>query len=365
MQIKEFRTSLVFVPLAQPITTAIHQSHGVGCVLLELKTDEGLTGESLVFTLNGERLDSLEAMVASFSTDVVGREPHDVTAIGQKIWNRLNPIGHAGFGIAALAAIDTACWDLVGKYAGLPLHKLFGSCRDRVWTYASGGLWLSQTIDELEANANEFVDAGFRAMKIRLGSAKIATDLERVAAVRETVGPDIELLIDVNQGLSVKQAIRLGHGLEEYDIRWLEEPVPYHNLVGHARVRDQIHIDVASGETEYTTLGMHKILDAEAVDVLMPDLQRIGGLSEMRRTAAIAASYQIPFSPHLFTEYSLCIAASEPGCISTEHMPWFSPLFNECLELEDGFLIVPNRPGTGFTFNHESIAAMQDNGTRL
>ena len=359
MRITGFRTTRVSVPLAKPIATAIHRLDSVGCVLLELETDQGLTGESYVFTMNGARLGSLAEMVDSFSGLVNGRDPHDLAAIGDTVWNQLNPIGHAGFGIAALAAIDTACWDLVGKGAGQPLHKLFGACRERVWTYASGGLWLSQSIDELVAEAAGFLDAGFRAMKIRLGSERIADDVARVAAVRDAVGPDVELLSDANQGLGVKQAIRLAGELERHDIRWFEEPVVYNDLAGCAEIRASVGIDIAGGETGYTRFGMKDLLDARAVDVLMPDLQRIGGLSEMRRVAAIASGCHVPISPHLFTEHSLCLAASEPGCISLEHMPWFTPLFNEPLEIEDGHLRVPDRPGVGFTFDRQAIASLR------
>ena len=216
-----------------------------------------------------------------------------------------------------------------------------------------------QSIDEIVSEAGGLVDAGFRAMKIRLGSARIADDVARVAAVRDAVGPDIELLTDANQGLDVKHAIRLGRELERHDVRWFEEPVAYNNLAGNAEVRTSVGIDIAGGETEYTRFGMKNILDARAVDVLMPDLQRVGGLSEMRRVAAIASGYHVPVSPHLFTEHSLCIAGSEPNCISLEHMPWFSPLFNETLEIEDGYLLMPDRPGVGFTFDRQAIASLR------
>jgi L-alanine-DL-glutamate epimerase-like enolase superfamily enzyme len=217
---------------------------------------------------------------------------------------------------------------------------------------------LSQTIDELCAEASVFLEQGFRAMKIRLGARRIEDDIERVRAVREAIGPDVELLTDANQGLGVKQAIRLGRALEPFAIRWFEEPVVYNDLRGNAEVRAALDIDIAGGETGYTRFGMQAILDSGAVDVLMPDLQRIGGLSEMRRVAAIASARHVPISPHLFTEHSLCLAGSEPGCISLEHMPWFEPLFNELLEIDSGFLRIPDRPGTGFTFNQEAIRSL-------
>jgi L-alanine-DL-glutamate epimerase-like enolase superfamily enzyme len=275
------------------------------------------------------------------------------------MWDEMNPIGHKGFPIAALAAIDTACWDLIGKAAEQPLHRLFGACRDRVRTYASGGLWLSQSIDECLAQAAEFTDAGFLAMKIRLGKPSIAEDVARVRALRDAVGPDIELLADANQACGVKQAIRLGRALEEFDLGWFEEPVAYQDLAGCAEVRRALMTPIAAGETEYTRYGMRAILDARAVDVLMPDLQRIGGLSEMRRACALAAARDVPVSTHLFTEHSLCIAGAEPNCVSVEHMPWFAPLFNESMAIRDGMIDIPQRPGSGFSFNPEAIRRYQ------
>ncbi len=355
MKITRLTIQLVEVPFDRPIATSIHQMRSVGCVLLTLETDEGLQGESLVFTLNGARLKVLGQTITSFSHQVQGQDPRQVTKITQAMWNEMNPIGHAGFPIAALCAVDTACWDIIGKAAETPLHQLFGGYRNKIDTYASGGLWLSQTIDECLEQADQFVAAGFKAMKIRIGSKSITDDIERVQEIRHAVGPDVTLLTDANQGLSVRHATQLSHGLEEFNIGWLEEPVSYQNLAGHAEIRRSSPIPIASGETSYTHQGMHDILKAGAVDILMPDLQRVGGYGEFRRAAALSAAHHIPFSTHLFTEQSLCIAGSEPGCISVEHMPWFSPLFNEPLELEDGALKIPDRPGMGFTFDQSAI----------
>jgi L-alanine-DL-glutamate epimerase-like enolase superfamily enzyme len=359
MKVTKFKTTLVNLPLEKPIATAIHQMRSVGCVLLELETDQGLIGESYVFTLNGVRLKALEEMLLSFSHQVVGKDPHYLSEIGQSMWGEMNSIGHKGFTIAAWTAIDTACWDLVGKAAERPLHHLFGACRDKIKTYASGGLWLSMSIDECVEEAAGFIEAGFRSMKARVGKPTIAEDVERIAVIRNAIGPDIELMVDANQGLAVKQAIRLGRELEAFNLEWFEEPVIYTDLKGSAEIRLALDTPIAAGETEYTRYGMRDILDARAVDVLMPDLQRIGGLSEMRKVAAIAASYDMPISTHIFTEHSLCIGGSEPNCISVEHMPWIEPLFNEQMVIRDGLIDIPARPGTGFTFNREAIERYQ------
>ena len=355
MKITRFKTTLVDVPLEKPIATAIHQLKSVGYVLLELETDQGLVGESCVLTLNAARLKALHEMLLGFAHQVEGRDPYFVAEIWQDIWNEMNSIGHKGFSIAALTAIDVACWDLLGKAAGLPLHKVFGACREQVKTYASGGLWISQSIDSLLNVAAELIAAGFRSMKIRLGKLTASEDVERVRALRDAVGPEIELFADANQSLTVKQAIRLGRELEQFNLGWFEEPVIYHNHRGCAEVRAALDTPIAAGDTEYTRYGMRDILEAGAVDVLMPDLQRIGGLSEMRRVTALASSYEIPVSTHIFTEYSLCIAGSEANCISVEHMPWNAALFNESMELKDGMIVLPERPGTGFSFDKTAI----------
>ena len=354
MRIEKLSTQLVSLPLKKPIRTAIHDMRSVGCVLVSIQAD-GVVGEGFAFTLNGVRLKAFDEVIRSYAPLVEGQPVHRIEGIWESIWQAVNPMGQKGITIGALSAVDTALWDLYGKTLNQPLHHLFGSCRDRVKTYASGGLWLSQSIDELTEEAGQFIDQGFLSMKIRVGQADWRSDVERVKAVRAAIGHHIELLTDANQALNVKQAIRLARELEAYDVGWLEEPVAAHNLGGHAEVRRRVDMPIASGETEYSRYGMRAMIEAQACDVLMPDLQRIGGFSEMRRVTALAASYDLPVSPHFFTEYSQCIAGSTPGCISLEHIPWFEDLFHESMVLENGELLIPERPGTGYTFNQEAI----------
>ena len=353
MKIKKFKTQLVNLPLPRPIKTAIHDMRSVGCVLLRLHTEEGLTGESYLFTLNAARLKSFDEMLRGFEDIVVGRDPHHVTGVWEDIWREINPTGHKGVTIAALSTIDTACWDIIGKAAEKPLHHIFGACREHIPTYASSGLWLSYSLDELQTEAQRFLDQGFTAMKIRLGSASKADDVARVQAIRDVVGPDIGLLVDINQGLSPKEAIRLGRDLEAFNLIWIEEPVAAYDLEGHARVTAALDTSIASGETEYTRLGMQTMIEKKACDILMPDLQRIGGLTEMRRVGALAHAHNIPISTHFFTHESLVIAGSTPNCMSVEHIDWFTELFNEALEIKNGNLLMSQRPGTGFSFRQD------------
>lgn len=346
-------TSVVDLELAKPVGTAIHAMTSVGCVLVRVRTADGVVGESFIFALNGDRVRSLQEQVDGLATRVVGRSIFSTEGVWSDLWSTINAMGHKGVTVSAMSALDVAMWDAVGKTLGQPLHRVWGSCRDDVATYATSGLWLSQSIDELVAEAAAFVEQGFVAMKIRLGSERSADDVARVAAVRQAIGPDIELLSDLNQGLTPKAAIRLGRQLEPFNLGWIEEPVPAYDLDGHAQVRAALDTPIASGETEYTRHGMQAMLRAGACDVLMPDLQRIGGYTEFRKADAIASAWNIPTSSHFFTEHSLCLAASLPNCVSVEHCDWFAPLFNESMELRNGRLVVPDRPGTGFTFRSE------------
>lgn len=350
MKITKLQTRLVNIPLDKPIRTAIHDMRSVGCVLVSVYTDQGLVGEGFCFSLNGVRLKAFDEVLKGYAPYVEGQDADFIEGIWESIYQSLNPMGQQGVTISALAALDTALWDLQGKALDKPLHRLWGACRNRVKTYASSGLWLSQSIDELVDEAQQFVDQGFRGMKIRVGQAQWRDDVERVKAVRETIGSDIELYADVNQALNPKQAIKLGQELEAFELAWLEEPVAANNLIAHAEVRNRLVTPIASGETVYTRYGIRAMIEAQACDVLMPDLQRMGGLSEMRKASALAASYDLPVSSHFFTEHSLCFAGSVANCISVEHISWFESLFNESMELVEGELVIPDRAGTGFTF---------------
>ncbi len=355
MKITKVTTLKVEVPLKKPLITAIHRTESVGCVLVRIETDTGLVGENYVFALNKARLPVFEAMINSLEPFLIGQNPVYVEKIWEQMWVDCNPLGQKGVTIGAISALDTALWDLIGKQAGMPLYQLFGACRDKIRVYASSGLWLSQSIDELTEEAHQFIDQGFRSMKLRLGKENPREDVARAKALREAVGENIEILTDANQSMTPRQAIALARQLEEFNIGWLEEPVPAQDLAGHARILEAINIPVASGETEYTRFGMKDMLDARAVDILMPDLQRIGGLTEFRKSAALASAYNVPVSTHIFTEQSLSIAGSAPNCISVEHVDWFAPLYNESMQIEDGYILMPQGPGLGFTFDNDFI----------
>jgi L-alanine-DL-glutamate epimerase-like enolase superfamily enzyme len=203
----------------------------------------------------------------------------------------------------------------------------------------------------LQRSAADQVKAGYRAMKMRLTS-DIPQDMARVRAVREAIGPDIQLLADANQKLTVPQALKLGRLLEEFNLTWFEEPVPAHDHAGEAQIAAALDTPIASGESVYGSRGVVKMLQLRACDVLMPDLLRMGGPSEFMKAAALADAFDIPVSNHTYPEMSISLLAALPNANFLECMPWVSPVYRQRVELDGhGRAIVPDRPGWGFDFD--------------
>ncbi len=359
MKITGIRTMTVDVPLEEPVITAVHDIRSIGYVLVFVDTEAGVTGEGHLFSLPARHLAPLEAMTAVLGQSLVGEDAHRIEGIWHRLWTEVNFVGHKGVPLFALSALDMALWDARGKALGQPAHRLLGSCRDAVPAYHSGGLWLSRSRDELVAEAKTFLKQGFRAMKMRLGKPRWQEDVERAEAIRDAVGPDIRLMADANQGLDVRHALRLGRALEPVGLDWFEEPVPAYNVAGHAALAAALDTPIATGETEYTRYGFRPLIEAKAADVLMPDLGRVGGVTEFMRVGHMAQAWDLPVSPHLYSEASLQLCGALHNCDLLEYMPWSARLFGETIEFEDGRARIPDRPGLGFSFDLDALEAFR------
>jgi L-alanine-DL-glutamate epimerase-like enolase superfamily enzyme len=294
-------------------------------------------------------------MIEELADTVVGRDAGHIAEFWSRAWRDINFLGHKGVSVVGISAIDGALWDVLGKSVDLPIYRLLGGAKSTVPAYHSGGLWLSSSREELVEEAQRFAGQGFKAIKMRLGLPDPNEDIARVEEVRKAIGPSIKLMADANQGQTESGAIRLGRRLEQYDLTWFEEPLPAWDLDGLARVAAALDTPIASGETEYTRYGFRRMLELRSADILMPDLQRVGGVSEFVRVAHLAECYDVPVSSHLFPETSIQVLGGLSNGLYLEYMPWFSRLYNETLEFSNGDAIVPERPGWGFTFNQEYI----------
>jgi len=357
MKVEAVETRVVVLKPERPIGSALGQLREFGCILVTVR-GEGVAGESLVFTLNNRRTAVLRTMIEEMADLVVGQDAGHIAGFWSRAWRDINFLGHKGVSVVGISALDNALWDLFGKASGLPLYRILGGASSRVPAYHSGGLWLDRSTDALVAEALRFKDEGFRAMKMRLGLGH-DTDVARVRAVREAIGPDAVLMADANQGMTEASAIRLGRSLEEFGLRWFEEPLPAWDVEGLARVAAALDTPIASGETDYSRYAFRRMLELRTADVLMPDLQRVGGVTEFMRVAHMAEAFDIPVSSHLFPEQSLAVLGGLSNALYLEYMPWFSELFRERLEFEDGCAIVPERPGFGFTFDQDRIRHLE------
>lgn len=356
MKIVAIETCVVELPLRRPaVNSARVPIRTVGCVLVRLRTDGGADGESLLYTMRGRHTAPLRAMVDSLGELLVGEDCGQPERLWDKLWREIYFFGFTGVAVMAISALDTAVWDAHARSLDLPLGALWGGHPERVPAYASQGLWADQTPDALAREAERYKAEGWRAMKMRTGRPSIDEDVRAVRAVREAIGDEVALMTDCSRALDAAHAIRLARALEPFRLAWFEEPLPAHDLAGIARVAAAIDTPVAIGENDYTRYGFRRILEARAASVWMMDLARVGGLSEMRKVAALARAHDIPVSNHIFTEHSLAACATFTNLNWVEYIDWFEELFVEPLGQVDGFLRVPTGPGLGVRFDPRVI----------
>lgn len=325
-------------------------------VTLTLRTDAGVEGIGYAGFLPSAMLPALKAALDGLAGLAMGRDPLDHEAV------RLDLLEQGGFGspaglvTRAVSAVETALWDIKGKVHGQPLWKLLGGLRNRVPCYASGYLWRNHGLDELAATAARLVEQGFRAMKLRLGAQRsAAAEVERLKVLRQAVGAEIELMVDINQGWDVNRAIRVGRMMEAWDLYWLEDPIHFEDYDGMARIADALDTPLASGEYHYGAAPFAHMLKRGSIDIAMVDLLRAGGIAGWMKIANLAEAMNAPIVSHLATEIQAHTVAAAPNGLTVEHMPWTFPMFEQEPVVEDGEIVLSDAPGLGLSFDAEAL----------
>ena len=328
--------------------------------LVEITTDEGLTGIGEAIVRKAPQV--ARTVVEQLLTPVLlGRDPHDVEGLWDEMFQQLRGWGHwRGFVFEAMSGVDTALWDILGKAAGLPVYKVLGGAgRSRVPCYASSVYFAE--IGQMVAQAKEQAAAGHRAIKVKIGRNPAMggrrTDVASVKAIRDALGESVDIMLDVNSAYDAGTAIGVCRQLEAEDITWIEEPVPPDDYEGYRRVREGQGIPVAAGESEFGVFGFRELIHRRAIDIVQPDVARVGGFTGARRVGALAHAYNLRYAPH--TGFSagvshlaaLHVAASVPNLMTYEY--FFAPnplrdLFTDRFPVpQDGFITVPSGPGLG------------------
>jgi L-alanine-DL-glutamate epimerase-like enolase superfamily enzyme len=360
MKVTRARTRVLRTPADNPLVVGIPVGDATReFVTLELDTDEGIQGIGLTF-FGGPLTLALKEAVDSLCQLVIGEDPMPVEAISTRLRRSAGSAGPGGIFTLALSAIDIALWDIKGKALGQSVCSLLGGYRERVPTYASGALMRPFNVEYLAEAGPRLVSLGFRQMKMQLGAEPtVAREVERVRVMRESVGEDIDLMCDINQLWNVNQAIEIGRRVEPYHLFWLEDVVAHDDYPGLARVADALTTPIAAGEYHYGITPFRHMLEARSIDIVMIDLLRVGGITQWRKVAGMAEAFNLPVVSHLIPEVHVHLVAAIPNGLTVEYMPWTQRLFEETPALENGELVVPQKPGLGLEFSRDTIKRYQ------
>jgi mandelate racemase len=345
----------VVVPLRRPVVSKVGLFHDWPMILIDLVTEEGVVGRSYLEPYLRQSMKYLVPAIRDLASARAGKpvRPVDDFQQGRK---SLNLVGLEGLSMIAVSGLDMAAWDALAQAAGLPLAEFLGGSLGRVPTYNSNGLWLTD-VGALGAEAAELVaEGGVKGLKLRLGRERLSDDLAAIAAVRSAAGADIRLMVDFNQGMTLAEALHRCHAIDGQGLYWLEEPIAYDDLAGHARLARELRTPVQLGENFYGPRAMAEAVAAGAGDLVMPDLMRIGGVTGWLRAAAIAGAAGLPMSSHLYPEFSAHLLRVTESAHWLEWQDWAYPILAEPFALDDGNLVIPDRPGAGVAWDEAAVS---------
>ena len=354
LTIREIRTTLLRMPWAEDPWMA---GHALGAardlVVVEVVTASGITGMGYLHLLNLPLQRTIGACIAeAMAPRVIGRDATAVEAIWQDLWRMTLTAGRGGVTMMAQSAIDIALWDIVGKAAGMPLHRLWGHYRAEIPIYGSG-CFRGALGEGMAAKAKHYASQGYKAIKMQ--AAHIGDwrqDVRNLRMVRDAVGPNVEIMIDINMGWTADQAIIAGRAFQEYDPYWIEEPVLPDDFAGYLRCAEALTTRVVGGETHFGRADLKPFLENPCLPILQPDPMR-GGLTELRKIATVADTWGMTFAPHLFPELNVHILASIPNGIWAEQMGLLDDVFVSLPKIANGMITAPETPGHGLAFKAE------------
>jgi D-arabinonate dehydratase len=336
--------------------------HPMETLLVRVETDDGYVGigESLAYGMPDTVKTLIERTVAPL---VVGEDEELIERIWNKVYMATLRFGRRGIAIAALSGVDTALWDIMGKKAEKPLYKILGGSKSKVRNYVTGGYYApTKDIERLREEVEYYVKRGFKGVKIKIGGKTLEEDLARLKAVREVVGEEVKIAVDANNVYKYEEARVVGRKLEQLGIWFFEEPIQTDFMDLSARLAEELDIPIAGYETAFTRWEFYELMRRRAVDIVQPDSMWSGGVSEVMKIGAVAKTLGFPVIPHYSASAVSLVAnahvAAALGCDWLEtHLrrnELRDNLFKEPIEYEDGQIVLPNRPGLGFTLRDDA-----------
>lgn len=373
MKITEVIAHQLHVNVDEPFTSSRGWYYkSKGALVVEIRTDTGLVGWGDCYGPAAINRSIIENVL---KVGLIGRDPFDVEVLWEELYNKIKDYGLTGMTIASISGIDIALWDLIGKAVKQPIHKLIGGAfRTQLQAYATGLYFkdMNRLNEEAVDEARGYVEQGFKAIKMKIGLGSITKDIDRVAAVRDAIGKDVQLMVDANHCFNVPQAVAIGRELQKLDIFWFEEPISPEDLDGYVEVTNKLDMAIAGGENEFTKFGFRRILEKRAMDIVQPDVCAAGGITECKKIATLAQAHSIQCVPHAWgtaiglaaTMHYLASLPFTPPCLvpvppMLEYEQTFNPFRDELsstdLTHKGGFVTVPNGPGLGIEINRDVL----------
>jgi mandelate racemase len=356
--VRDVTVRSVVVPLRRPLATRVGDFSRWPLVLIDITSEQGIVGRSYLAPYLSRAAAALVPVIRDLGDEMRGRSAAPAAAFrAARGW--LGLAGYQGLALAAVAGLDIALWDALAKAAGLPLARLLGGTMEPVPAYNSNGLGLIPPAATGDEALELLAEGGFTALKVRVGRDSAADDAAAVRRVRAAVGDQVTLVADYNQGLALGEALERCRALDAEGLAWIEEPLRYDDLDGHARIARDIATPVMLGENFYGPRAMLDAIRAQACDLVMPDLMRIGGVTGWLQAAAIADATGIPASSHLYPEVSGHLLRVTPTGQWLEWQDWAHPVLARPFEVRSGQLHLPDVPGHGLEWDEDAVARYQ------
>jgi L-alanine-DL-glutamate epimerase-like enolase superfamily enzyme len=345
----------VDLPPAVVRTDAIQSFVKQETPIVRITCADGAQGVGYTYTIGTGGSSVVALLRDHLAPRLIGRDPAAI----ERLWRELAFATHAttvgAVTSLALAAIDTALWDLRCRRAGVSLAQAAGGAQERIPVYTTEGGWLHLSSGELVEEALRAKEGGFRGVKVKVGKPHVAEDVARLAALRDAVGREFEIMVDANQAFTVAEARRRAHAFEPFGLAWLEEPLPADDLAGHVELAAHAAMPIAVGESIYSIGHIREYLERDACSIVQADCARIGGITPWLKAAHLAEAFNVAVCPHFLMELHVSLAGAVPNATWIEHIPQLDAITTSRLAIEDGYAIVPTTPGLGIDWDFAAI----------
>jgi L-alanine-DL-glutamate epimerase-like enolase superfamily enzyme len=327
--------------------------------IVRLATDDGAEGAGYSYTIGTGGSSVVALLRDHLCPQLIGRDPAMIESLWKELFFHTHATAVGAITSLALAAIDTALWDLRCRRAGLPLHVMAGGAQTRVPLYTTEGGWLHMSPEALVEQTTKAKKAGFLGAKIKVGRPHVTEDMERLEAVREAVGAGFEIMVDANQCFTATEAIRRARHYERLDLAWFEEPLPAEDIDGHVRLSAATTLPIAIGESLYHPSHFREYLQRRACGIVQVDVARIGGITPWLKVAHLAETFNVQVCPHFLMELHVALCAAVPNAAWVEYIPQLDDITSGRMRIEKGHAVPSNKPGLGIDWDWKAIAKRQ------